>query len=214
MNENPCARERSGAEGSRGWDGDDAALVAALRADNPSAKAILFQRHTRDVERVISCVLGFDAERADVVQETFVAVLTSLHGLRAAAALSPWLSSVAANTARRVVRQRWRQRWLRFFVDSADEQRNEPPAAGIDVEGRRALRAVCSILSRLPSPERIAFGLRFVDGLTLAEVAAACEVSVPTVKRRLARARQRLHANAKGVPELQRWLRGGTPPQS
>ena len=55
-----------------------------------------------------------------------------------------------------------------------------------------------------------AFALRFVDGMELTEVAAACETSLATIKRRLARAGARFEAAARRQPVLEEWLEGGT----
>ena len=190
--------------------GDDTALVEALLANHPGAKAAFFQRYVKLVERIITHVLGFDAELADVLQEVFAAALGSIRSLQDPAALEPWLSSVAALTARKVLRSRTRRRWLRRFVDSAEESRYEPVVSSVDVEARRALRAVYSVLSRLPADERIAFALRFIDGMELTEVAFACHVSLATIKRRLSRAERRFLANARNYPELGHWIGGGS----
>lgn len=189
--------------------GDNAALVEALRANHAGAKAALFHRHVRLVERIITHVLGFDSELADILQDVFTAALGSIHRLQDPAALEAWLSRVASLTARKVLRTRSRRRWIRRFVDSAEEERYEPAGAALDVEGRRAVHAVYSVLNRLPTDERIAFALRFIDGMELSEVANACGVSIATIKRRLVRAEARFLANAKNFPALTHWVEGG-----
>ncbi len=191
--------------------GDERALVEALRANHTGAKAAFFQRYAPVLDRIITHVLGVDAELADVRQEALAAALTSLHHLQDPAALEPWLSSIAANTARKVLRSRGRRRWLRRFVDSSEEERYEPAGTGVDVVARQALRGVYATLSHLSTDERTAFALRFIDGMELTEVAAACAVSLATIKRRLARAERRFFANAKHQPELAQWLGGGPP---
>ena len=188
--------------------GDETALVEALRANHPGAKAALFQRYVKLVERIITHVLGFDAELPDVLQDVFAAALSSIHSLHDPSALQAWLASVAALTARKVLRSRARRSWLRRFTDSAEDEQYEPAAPGVDVEGRRALRGVYSALSKLPADERIAFALRFIDGMELTEVAAACSVSLATIKRRLTRAERRFLANARNHPELSAWIGG------
>jgi RNA polymerase sigma-70 factor (ECF subfamily) len=190
------------------FNGDETALVEALRAHHPGAKAAFFQRYIKLVERMTTHVLGFDAELADVLQEVFAAALSSLHTLHDPTALEPWLSTVAVLTARKVLRGRSRRSWLRRFTDSAEDERYEPATAGVDVEARRALRAVYTVLAKLPADERIAFALRFIDGMELTEVAAACSVSLATIKRRLARAERRFLANARNYPELGSWIGG------
>ncbi len=190
--------------------GDTVALVHALREGHRGAKAAFFERYSSRVERIITHVLGFDSELADVVQEAFVGALNSIHTLQEPSSLEAWLSRVAALTARKVLRSRSRRGWLRRFVDSHEEERHEPVGPGPDFEGRQALRAVYSVLARLSADERIAFALRFIDGMELTEVAAACGVSLATIKRRLGRAEQRFVAHAKNFPELERWVNGGS----
>jgi RNA polymerase sigma-70 factor (ECF subfamily) len=192
-----------------GFAGDDLALVEALRANHPGAKAALFQRHVGWVERIITHVIGFDPELADILQEVFARALASIHSLKDPSALEPWLGRVATHTARKVLRTRTRRAWLRRFVDSAEEERYEPAAIAFAPEARQALRAVYRVLDVLPTDERIAFALRFVDGMELTEVAAACDVSLATIKRRLVRSEKRFVTVAARYPELKPWLEGG-----
>ena len=73
------------------------------------------------------------------------------------------------------------------------------------------MRPVQVVLDRLPDDDRIAFALRFLEGLELTEVAAACQVSLATIKRRLARAEERFRREAAREPALGRWLEEETP---
>jgi RNA polymerase sigma-70 factor, ECF subfamily len=172
--------------------------------------AALLQLHWDVVERTIAHILGTDADAADVIQETFVAALGSLHGLREPASVRPWLASVAANTARRALRARARrQSSLRWF-QSSEECAYEAAAPSVDVEARRALRDVDSVLARLSDEDRSVFMLRFVDGMELTELAAVCRVSLSTIKRRVARARSRFDSHSRNQNDLQHWLRQRT----
>jgi RNA polymerase sigma-70 factor (ECF subfamily) len=190
--------------------GDDVAMVEALRENHPAAKVALFERYARLVERIITHVIGFDPELADIVQDVFLDTLASIHKLENPQALRPWLSRITTARARKVLRSRSRRAWLRLFSDSNEETRWEPPAVNVDQDVLRALRAVYAVLQRLPADERIAFSLRFVDGMQLTEVADACGVSLATVKRRLARAEQRFLAAAHERPELADWMKEGS----
>ena len=72
------------------------------------------------------------------------------------------------------------------------------------------MRETYAILSDFPADERLAFTLRFVSEMQLTEVAAACKVSLATVKRRLARAEKRFVEAARSNPALtERMARGG-----
>jgi RNA polymerase sigma-70 factor (ECF subfamily) len=190
--------------------GDDRALVEALRANHPGAKAALFHRHVRWVERLITHVIGFDAELPDILQEVFARALASIHTLKDPGALQPWLGRVTTHTARKVLRTRSRRTWIRRFTDSSEEERFEPAGTPFDPEARQALHAVYRALDTLPADERIAFALRFIDGMELTEVAASCDVSLATIKRRLARSERRFALAARKHPELTPWLEGGS----
>jgi len=192
-----------------GFSGDDSALLAALREHHPGAKAAFFHRHAGYVERVVTRVIGFDRELSDIVQDVFLSALSSIHTLKDASALRPWLAQVTTRTARKVLRTRSRRRWLRLFVDHEDEQGAEEVTSGTDLATLRALGAVYAILEELPADEHIAFALRFIEGMELAEVAAACRVSLSTAKRRLQRAERRFIDRAHRRPELGDWLERG-----
>lgn len=191
------------------FSGDEAALLAALRAQHPGAKAAFFNRHAAYVERVITRVIGVDHELSDILQDAFLNALSSLHTLRDAGALRSWLAQIAIHTARKVLRSRSRRRWLRLFVNQADEKSAERATSATDLATLRALAAVYAVLEELPPDEHIAFALRFIEGMEVTEVAAACRISLSTAKRRLQRAEQRFVRKAQRRPELEEWLERG-----
>ncbi len=181
---------------------DDEALVLALLEGHPAAKAELFDRYMRHVERILARMLGHDADLADLLHEVFVRSLGAIGTLEDARALKAWLTGIAVVTAREHLRRRIRGRWLRFF---APEDLPEVGGAAPDDEGREALRATYAVLARLGADDRIAFALRHVEGLELRDVADACGVSLNTIKRRLARAESRFSSLAAREPALQPW---------
>jgi len=188
----------------------DAALVQGLLSGNPGAKAMFFSRYAQDVERLVTYVIGPDRELSDILQEVFVQALASIGSLREPSSLKPWLLRIATNRARRVLRTRKRRAWLRLFIDSDDETNTEPVHEATDMESRETLRAVYGVLNDIPSAERIAFALRYIDGMELNEVAAACSVSLATIKRRLRRSETRFLRKARSHPLLAEWVEEGS----
>ena len=183
----------------------DAALVRALRAGDPHAGAMLFDRYGLHVRRVLARVLGPDPELADLLQDVFVAALASLHSLEDPAALKAWLTRVAVFMARGRIRRRARWRFLRFVPD---DELPEAIAPGQDADASEAMAAVYRVLRALPSDERIAFALRTIDGMELTAVATACGVSLSTIKRRLSTAQRRFRELSRREPVLKDWLQG------
>jgi RNA polymerase sigma-70 factor (ECF subfamily) len=62
----------------------------------------------------------------------------------------------------------------------------------------------------MPLDERLAFAMRYIEGMDLQSAAEGCGVSLATLKRRLLRAEQRFVAAAGRAPGLRPWLEGGT----
>ena len=72
------------------------------------------------------------------------------------------------------------------------------------------MREIYAILDGMPIDQRMAFVLRHFHGARLVEAAEACETSLATVKRRLARAEERFLAAVRRQPGLSQWLQEGT----
>lgn len=181
----------------------EAALVAALREQRADARHALVTRYGRDVERVVYRILGPDPEIDDLLQDVFLAALAALHRLRRPERLRSWLVGIAVKKSRQLIRQRSRWRIVKS-VPPRDLLERAAPIPSQDVSD--ALRATYRILQGLPVEERIAFALRHVDGMELCEVAEATDVSLSTVKRRLARAHARFIEAAEDEVALRGWL--------
>jgi RNA polymerase sigma-70 factor, ECF subfamily len=187
--------------------GDDAALVLGFRRGDPGARAALYDRYADHVHRVLYRLLGVDRDLADLHHDVFVRALASLSKLEDPSALKGWLSMIAVHVAHTSITRRRRRSWLWFLP--GDEVPDVPSSAASG-EVLDALRATYAVLDTLPVDERVAFALRFIDGMELTEVAAACDTSLATVKRRLGRAGARFEAAARKQPALESWLEGGT----
>ena len=187
--------------------GTDAELVGGLRRGDLGRAAALYDRHADHVHRVLYRTLGVDGDLPDLHHDAFVRALASIHRLEDPGALKGWATMIAVHVARSAIARRRRRSWLWFLPGEELPEVDSGAASG---EVLDALRATYAALDRLPVDERIAFALRFVDGMELTEVAAACGTSLATIKRRLARAGARFEAEARRRPVLQPWLEGGT----
>jgi RNA polymerase sigma-70 factor, ECF subfamily len=185
----------------------DAALVSGLRAGQPAAVRVFYDRYAPLVRRLLGRVLGAERELADLHHDVFVRALGSLKDLRDPDALKAWISAITVFTARSAIQRRSRRRWLSFF---APEDLPEPETPAVSGEVSEALRSTYATLDKLPADERIAFALRFIDGMELTEVADACGVSLATIKRRLARAEDRFTSIAREHPVLKEWVERGS----
>lgn len=184
----------------------DAALVAALKSGRITGAATLFDRYESHVQRVLVRVLGPDPDLLDLTQDVFVAALESIHRLDEPTALKAWLARIAVYTARGRIRRRSRWRFVRTYAPE-DLPETEAVVAGVEIS--EALRKTYQILELLPADHRIAFALRFIDGMELTHVADACGVSLATVKRRLLKAQKQFVDLARKQPALVEWVHRG-----
>ncbi len=183
----------------------DQAIVEALLAGSAAGGSALYDRHHRYVRRVLTRVLGPDDQICDLIQDVFVTAIDSVERLEDPGALRSWLASIAVFRARAEIRRRRRQRW---FTTAEPEEPEDPGAPAADSDVGAALRATYEVMERLAPDERIAFALRYVEGMELTEVASATRVSLATVKRRLRRAQDKFCTIARMHPALREWVGG------
>lgn len=185
----------------------DDEIVKAVVAGEPWAAAALLDRYGAMVERLVRRVMGHDQELADLVHDAFATILASIHQVRDGDAVKGWIAQIAVHTAHHAIRRRRARRWLCFW--KSDTEPPVEPTTEPAVGPRDALRRVYQVLEHLPADERVAFVLRFLEDMTVNEVAEACDVSLATIKRRLARAERRFVAAAQHDAVLRVWLMEG-----
>ena len=184
----------------------DERLVAGLREGTAWAQRALLEDHTGLVERVLVRILGRFRDLDDLTQEVFLRVLDRVDEIRDPAALRGFVASIAVFVAREAIRSKRRKRWLVFF---APAEQPEPPVEAIDEEARAALGELYDALDRLDDDVRIAFTLRYLEEMEVADVGQACGVSLSTIKRRLRDGEQRVAELAATRPALHRFMKEG-----
>ncbi len=183
---------------------DDASLVVRARAGDRGAFGQLFERHVRAVVRLLSRILGHDADVPDLANEVLLLAWQRLDEVDDEARFGAFLSGVCVNVARNRLRSRRRRKWLVFGAPEADV----PVAESTDA--REALGATFAVLKTMEEHLRICFSLRYLDGRELTEVAELMNVSLATIKRWLQRADGVFLEKARGHRALQPWLDAGS----
>ena len=182
-------------------------MIQALRAGHPGAAAVFYDQHAGHVHRALRSALGSDDDVPDLLQEVFIRALEHIGKLRDLDRVRSWLTGIAIFVAREQIRLRSRRSWLRVFSPEQTRPRHHDQPSS---EARLALREVYEVLDRMPIDERMAFVLRFIEGMSLPDAAEACETSLATFKRRLTRAEHRFIEAARRRPTLELWLEEGT----
>ncbi|MFO0973954.1 MAG: RNA polymerase sigma factor [Phycisphaerae bacterium] len=153
---------------------------------------VLYRRHGDDLRRYLRGRVRDDGDADDALQETFVQA--ALYPDRWVTAPSPraWLFGVARHVASGL-RRSWRT-WKKLP--------DEPPAAA-PVEDER-LAAARRALAALPDEQREPLELRLLGELSYAEIAAALDLPIGTVRSRLHYAMERLRAATHAALEDER----------
>jgi RNA polymerase sigma-70 factor (ECF subfamily) len=170
----------------------DLELVERAQRGDSWAEEALFRRHVGRVAQVAQRLLGRTAEAEDVIQDSFVIALEQLPKLREGSAFRAWLLRIVVHQAHRRYRKRRMLTRLGFVSGDDAEALSGQAREDTDPELKAELRKLDRVLSELAARERFAWVLRYVEGYQLEEVAHACECSLATVKRWIARADERV----------------------
>lgn len=184
----------------------DEELAAHCVGTLDGAMEELLARYDR---RIRSCArqMAYDRDAVeDLVQETFLRVLSSLPGFEGKSAFSTWLYRLAHNTCidtfRRTIRQQARrtgkddQALLEEFLARDDDQEAGDPETHLEHE--LAACYVGWLLSTLSADNRRVIELRLLEGRSTEEVAHLLGTTVDGVKSRLRRARAQLRGVVEG----------------
>ena len=162
------------------------ASISADAAAGGSAEAFeaLYQCYKAWVHR-LAWRLTLDDELAlDILQETFIYLFKKLPTLTLTAKLTTFLYPVVRHLALNALRDR------KPFLNPHDTL-DEIPAAPVSSQAQD-LEDLHAVVSRLPREQRQVVLMRFVDDMTLREIALALDVPEGTVKSRLFHALQTL----------------------
>lgn len=175
----------------------DHELVDRAQRGDPWAEEALFRRHVAKVAQVASRLLGRTAEADDVIQDSFVIALEQLPKLREGAAFRAWLLRIVVHQAHRRYRKRRMLNRLGFVSHEDSDTLSSQVRDDADPETHAELRKLDAVLVQLDPKERFAWVLRNVEGYQLEEVAEACECSLATAKRWIAKVDERVRKHVK-----------------
>jgi RNA polymerase sigma-70 factor (ECF subfamily) len=122
-------------------------------------------------------------EADEIVQETWLTAVRNIRRFQPTrGSFADWLCGPAANIVRHTLRQRQRRR--------KREQAERVIDAGSACEDRERQDRVAAALGSLPERQEAVLRAKYVDGLSVAEIAARGSESPKAVESLLSRARQ------------------------
>jgi RNA polymerase sigma-70 factor (ECF subfamily) len=173
-------------------------LVEQARAGDRMASQRLYRQHVDRVFRTVRGMLRSDAEAEDVTQDAMLAVLTSLdrYSPREGARFAAWVTSVAANTARRRFRRRRPELTETGGLPDVPDEQAQPER---EVDTARERAALLRALAELAPAEREIVSLRYGAELNASEIAKLMKLEPANVRKILERTRERLGARIQSL---------------
>jgi RNA polymerase sigma-70 factor (ECF subfamily) len=189
----------------------EADLIARLQAGEISAFEELFAEFEPLVYALTRRIIGHEEDARDATQETFLKVYRHFARFRGEASLKTWICRIAINQAHST--ERWWRRRRRTETISLDEPlsgadqaqpvrelvpspASTPEAEALARERRQQLEQA---LGRVKQDFRTAVILRDIEGLAYEEIGYILEISLGTVKSRIARGREMLRAQLRAL---------------
>lgn len=152
----------------------------------------------RLVERLLAWP-GSGSEVEDIAQETFLAAWRARDAFRGEAEWATWVHSIALRRARNAGRARERRlRWFGRPRPAADLEALSADTGAVTPTAAVDPGDVRDTLGRLRHADREVLVLRYLEGLTVEEVAVRLELGRAAVDARLSRARKRMRGHLGG----------------
>lgn len=184
-------------------------FIERLKEGDAKAFDTLVNRYAPDVYNLLLRITEDSEEASDLTQETFLRALKSIRKFRGDAELKTWLFRIAINQSKN--RFRWwkrRKREKTVSLDAPIGESETPMSETVEthfanpeettLQNERE-KFLFEALKELPDIFREAVILCDIEGLTYDEIATVLEISMGTVKSRIARGREELRKKLKDI---------------
>jgi RNA polymerase sigma-70 factor (ECF subfamily) len=162
------------------------ALVRRIQQGDSTAFNRLYQLTRVDAARTLHHLVGNRTDVEDLLQETYLRLLSAVKGFRGESRFRTFLYRVCANVA--LSHLRWKRRRPEDPMESPPEVQAGPDPEQ-EAARRQAARLVEQALERLKPKKRIVFVYYELCGMSPDEIAETVGSSVNTVRSRLHHAR-------------------------
>ena len=162
----------------------DQELIELANGGDPDAFEALYHRYRDWVYRLAWRFTGNGQDALDVLQETFTYLLGKFPGFELTAAMTTFLYPVVKHLSAAI-----RSKNRRF---ESDEEVLTELASAESQETELSRSELAGVLTILPDAQREVLLMRFIDAMSLQEIAEVLDIPLGTVKSRLHNALQTL----------------------
>jgi RNA polymerase sigma-70 factor (ECF subfamily) len=174
---------------------DDLTLIDRFQNGDRSAFEEIVLKHQDKIYNLCRYMLGNPQDAEDAAQDVFLKAFQALPRFQPEASLSTWLYRIATNTC---IDRKRKPIWESLFgISREGEQLVHDPASDAPspeklYQSREISKALQKGLETLSPKLRAIIVLKEIEELSYEEIAETLDISIGTVKSRIARAREEL----------------------
>ena len=162
----------------------EADLIAGLKRGDASAADEFFDAYAARIRRFIGSALGNIADADDILQDTVIALAEALPFFRGDSSLFTFACAIAHRKVLTVFRSNARRARITLAAAVAQPESHQPPSSdNADVK---------HAFYRLTPEYREILALKYIEEISVAEIARVLAMSEHAIESRLARARKAL----------------------
>lgn len=171
----------------------DETLIRLAQDGQEHAYTILVKRHESLLHYVLQSYLPDYGARQEVIQDAFLRAFAALSSFRGESKFSTWLSKIAKSTAISRLQLRRYAAWDSIESCMRDWE-SDLYANELSIEKQESNEVLQMAVQKLHPNDAIALDMFYFREQSLEEIGQITGWTIPNVKTRLFRARQRLHA--------------------
>ncbi len=184
---------------------DERWLISQAREGDKEAFSSLVEIYQSRAVRAAFSLLGNLEDARDSAQEAFVKAYFHLNNFRDESRFYTWFYRILMNVCRDFLRTKKFRVFISFWSDKEEEQAivdklaSQEKNAGQVLENKELGVKIHDALQKLPFQQKNIFSLRYLDGMSLDEIAEATELTLGAVKANLWQACQKMKTFLKAM---------------
>ena len=172
---------------------DSALIERYLQEQNPEYFTTLYRRYAGKVFAKCISMLGDEALARDAVQDIFIKVFLNLSRFSEQSSFSTWLYSITYNFCIDLIRKKKKIPVL--FADDVSRISDEveveiPDSVLLEMKQDRLEK----VLAQLPEGDRIILLMKYMDEMSIKDIADLLQKTESAIKMQIMRAKQRAQA--------------------
>ena len=180
---------------------EDEQLIKCIDEDRDQVLSILYDRYEKRIFYKALSMLKNKAEAMDLSHDIFIKIFTSLNKFEGRSKFSLWVHSISFNTCIKYLNDK--KKIELFDLDDNCEELEDHSKE--DITEKQLLEINLNdmeiYLNKLKEEERMIMLMKYIDGLTVREIAQITKLKESKIKMKLMRTREKLlqmyHRNSK-----------------